>query len=151
MSIFGPTDTRNYKRLAKDIYDAEVRFASAFCDIYAFTHNSTKFAVMEASRPYGALLYLYGTNLAYNILKEKGCTGEKSILLYYFAHVHKKPTSAFGDALNEDPSTFRDKSLEAISNAIYNGLFSDKESAKMIDQFFDQVEATVNKWSRDEF
>lgn len=151
MSIFGPTDTRNYKKLAKELYDIEIRFANTFCEMYAFTKNSSKFAVMDAARPYGAMIYLYGAMLAESVLKTEGATGEKSILIYYLAKVHKKPESAFYGTWDDGPSAFRKSSLEEIGRAIFGPIYSGESGTRMFEQYFDQVESVVNKWNRDEF
>lgn len=151
MSIFGPTDTRNYKKLANEIYDIEVRFANSFCEMYAVLHNSTKFAVMDAARPYGGLVYLYGALLAYQVLKENNATNEESILIYYFAKVHKKPEAAFGGTLEENTDVFKTGALAEIERGLYGMNFPTSEGTAMFEKFFEQVEAVVNKWSRDEF
>lgn len=151
MSIFGPTDTRNYKKLANEIYDTEIRFANTFCEMYAFVKSSDKFAVMDAARPFGALIYLYGALLAKNTLDEKGASGEKSILLYYFAKVHKKPENAFAGIWSEDPFRFRKNALKEIDHALFDSIYNGDSGVGLFEQYFDQVDALVNKWSRDEF
>ena len=151
MSIFGPKDTRNYKKLANEIYDIEIRFANKFCEIYAHMHNSSKFAVMDMARPYGGLVYIYGALLAYQVLKENNATNEQSILICYFAKVHKKPEAAFGGSMEENIEVFKTGALAEIERGLYGMNLPGNENTEVFEPFFEQVEATVNKWSRDEF
>lgn len=150
MGIFGPEDTRNYKKLAKEIYNTEVRLANTFCRIYGSLHNTSMFNVMDMARPYGDLLYKYGAILVFNSLEENGHENEYSIMVYYFAKIHKDAEYTIRSMINENPRIWRYEAITKISCDLF-GFNDDRQKQSIFSEFFDEVEALVDKWERDEF
>lgn len=134
-----------FSKLGKQMLDTEVEFAKSFAKMYGPIIGKSKLSkqVMQASMPFGRMVYIYGAILANNELEKEGHASNQNELISTLATIHNEPVDSFRYALSETPKKWRKNSLEAIGNVLHLG----DMAVSTYGLYFDAMEIIVSDWS----
>lgn len=164
MSIFGPTDTRHYKEIAKNLMAIEAKFAKKFRGSHYFTYDIKTTNTSEAVDLLSGYIYAYGVILVNKVLLDNNLKREQFTMISILAKTHRATTDALYRIIDREPERWRRNIVCAAQEQFRNGwlrltpasarnIGADKWAhygVLMFLQSLDQVEALVNEWSKDE-